>query len=108
MVPLLEEPKLIEWTTEILQCKLWSALTLGESLSSLQIRINDQMLAQEIEQQLSEADVIEDPLLRTLYSGIFGAFQKSQLQRILGKSRQSEILQSESLKNQISCSQFSE
>ncbi len=83
--PLSEEPNLIEWTTEILQAKLWSALTRGESLSSLQIRINEQIFSHEIELELTGVDVIEDPLLRSLYSGVFGAFQNFQLRRILDK-----------------------
>ncbi|UYL08553.1 MBL fold metallo-hydrolase [Bdellovibrio sp. SKB1291214] len=61
-----------EWKTEIIASKLYSALTTGESLSSLYVRV----------EKYVDVDVVEDPLLRCLFSGEFGSYQKAQLERI--------------------------
>ena len=71
-----------EWVTEIPMVKLYGAIENGESLTSLYIRINDTVFDDEIEKQLGETDLLEDPLLRCLYAGKFASFQKTQLRRI--------------------------
>ena len=70
------------WTTEIPAAKLYAALELGESLTSLYLRINDALFDAETERQLAQADVIDDPLIRCLFDDSFGAYQKAQLRRL--------------------------
>lgn len=72
----------IAWKTEIPLARLYGALFEGESLTSISIRINDMVFAPDIETALSEADLLEDPLLRCLYTGTFGAYQRMQLNRL--------------------------
>ena len=62
----------VAWKTEIPIVKLYGALQQGESLTSLYIRI----------QAPDGFDVMDDPLLKTLFSNEFGTYQKSQLQKI--------------------------
>ncbi|MBT9560030.1 MAG: MBL fold metallo-hydrolase [Myxococcales bacterium] len=73
----------LAWTTEIPMARLLGALESGEQLTSLYIRINDAVFEPEIEEALAEVDVVADPLIRTLYDGVFGAYQSAQLQRLL-------------------------
>lgn len=61
-----------QWKTEIVASKLYSALITGESLSSLYVRVEKSV----------NIDVVEDPLLRCLFNGEFGSYQKAQLERI--------------------------
>lgn len=68
-----------EWATEIASAKLYSALTSGESLTSLYMRINDVDLPPAIEAQLRYADVLADPLIRALYKDDLFGFQRAQL-----------------------------
>lgn len=63
-----------EWTTEIPTRKLYGALAQGESLTSLYARVSAEH---------DDVDPLEDPLLRALYNGNFGAYQRAQLRRIL-------------------------
>lgn len=72
----------VAWQTEIPIAKLYSALVFGEALTSLYIRINDCVFVTEIEKQLFDADLLDDPLIRCLFTGAFGTYQKAQLQRI--------------------------
>jgi L-ascorbate metabolism protein UlaG (beta-lactamase superfamily) len=76
----------LAWTTDIPAAKLYAALELGESLTSLYIRINDTVFDAEIERDLADADVVDDPLIRCLYSDSFGAYQAAQLRRLLGRT----------------------
>ncbi|MRV71742.1 MBL fold metallo-hydrolase [Duganella sp. FT92W] len=71
------------WTTEIPAAKLYAALEQGESLTSMYMRINDMVFDAETEQALALADVVDDPLIRCLFSDTFGAYQKAQLRRLL-------------------------
>jgi hypothetical protein len=71
------------WTTEIPLTQFYAALELGEALTSLYIRINDSVFDEEIEKKIGSIDVIEDPLIRCLFSDVFGAYQKNQLKRLL-------------------------
>jgi hypothetical protein len=73
------------WATEIPAAKLYAALEEGESLTSMYIRINDTVFDAATEQALEEADVVDDPLIRCLFSDTFGAYQKAQLRRLLAR-----------------------
>jgi L-ascorbate metabolism protein UlaG (beta-lactamase superfamily) len=74
----------LAWTTEIPAAKLYAALELGESLTSMYMRINDTVFDADIERELADADVVDDPLIRCLFSDGFGAYQAAQLRRLLG------------------------
>jgi L-ascorbate metabolism protein UlaG (beta-lactamase superfamily) len=74
----------LSWTTEIPAAKLYAALELGESLTSMYMRINDTVFDADTERELLDADVVDDPLIRCLFSGdTFGAYQAAQLRRLL-------------------------
>ncbi|MYM40091.1 MBL fold metallo-hydrolase [Duganella qianjiadongensis] len=62
------------WQTEIPLAKLYAGLALGESLTSMYVRINGAP---------PEADVVDDPLIRCLFNDAFAAYQAAQLRRIL-------------------------
>jgi L-ascorbate metabolism protein UlaG (beta-lactamase superfamily) len=70
------------WTTDIPAVKLYAALELGESLTSLYMRINDAVFDADTERDLAQTDVVEDPLIRCLFSEGFGAYQRAQLRRL--------------------------
>jgi hypothetical protein len=72
------------WTTDVPAAKLYAALALGESLTSMYMRINDTVFDAGTERELAEADVVDDPLIRCLFSDGFGAYQRAQLRRLLG------------------------
>jgi hypothetical protein len=71
------------WTTDIPAAKLYAALALGESLTSMYMRINDAVFDTDTERDLADADVVDDPLIRCLFSDTFGAYQRAQLRRLL-------------------------
>jgi len=73
------------WTTEIPAAKLYAALELGESLTSMYMRINDAMFDPATERDLADADAVDDPLIRCLFSDTFGAYQAAQLRRLLAR-----------------------
>ena len=68
--------------TEVPTVKLFAALERGETLTSMYVRVNDTAVSREAEADLKEMDVLEDPLIRTLFTGLFGAYQREQLRRI--------------------------
>jgi hypothetical protein len=70
------------WTTEIPIAKLYAALELGESLTSMYMRINDTVFDELTEREIMWADVIDDPLIRCLFNDRFGAYQAAQLRRL--------------------------
>lgn len=72
----------LAWLTEVPIVKLYAALELGESLTSMYMRINDTQLEPSCEADLQDVDLLEDPLVRCLFNGVFGAYQKAQLKRI--------------------------
>ncbi len=74
------------WTTELPLAKLHAALELGESLTSMYMRINDAVFDAATEAQILDADVVEDPLIRCLFDDAFGAYQAAQLRRLLARS----------------------
>ncbi len=76
------EAKTLLWTTEIPLAKFYSALKCGEALTSLYLRINDNNFTNDVELQLNGVDCMEDPLIRCLYTGVFGAYQIAQLEKI--------------------------
>jgi len=74
------------WTTELPAAKLYAALELGESLTSMYMRINDTVFDAATERALMDADVVDDPLIRCLFSSTFGAYQAAQLRRLLARN----------------------
>ena len=81
---LIEDAAQLGWTTEIPAAKLYAALELGESLTSMYMRINDFVFDADTERALADADPVDDPLIRCLFSDTFGAYQAAQLRRLLG------------------------
>lgn len=63
----------VDWSTEVSEQKLFAALELGESLTSMYLRISCEN---------TEVDIIEDPLIRCLFSEGFASYQKAQLKKI--------------------------
>ncbi|MRW87195.1 MBL fold metallo-hydrolase [Pseudoduganella sp. FT26W] len=61
------------WTTEIPLAKLYAGLALGESLTSMYMRIDGAP---------ADADIVDDPLIRCLFNDAFGAYQAAQLRRL--------------------------
>ena len=59
------------------------ALQRGEALTSMYLRVNDTVFDPATEAALEQAEVIEDPLIRCLFNGVFGAYQAAQLARLL-------------------------
>lgn len=79
-IKLVDKPRApVGWTTEIPLVKLYSALEKGESLTSLYLRINDFQFDDAIEAEIKQADIMEDPLIRCLYTGRTGEYQRNQL-----------------------------
>lgn len=72
----------LAWTTEIPASKLYAALELGESLTSMYMRINDAVFDATIEAEIAAADIVDDPLIRCLFNDVFGAYQAAQLRRL--------------------------
>ncbi|MYN47312.1 MBL fold metallo-hydrolase [Pseudoduganella sp. FT93W] len=66
-----------QWQTEIPLAKLYAGLALGESLTSMYVRINGAP---------PEADVVDDPLIRCLFNDAFAAYQAAQLRRIQART----------------------
>jgi L-ascorbate metabolism protein UlaG (beta-lactamase superfamily) len=76
----------LSWTTEIPAAKLYAALELGESLTSMYMRINDQRFDAATELDLETAELVDDPLIRCLFNDAFGAYQAAQLRRLKAKN----------------------
>jgi hypothetical protein len=72
----------LSWTTEIPAAKLYAGLELGESLTSMYLRINDTVFDEQTETDLESADLVDDPLIRCLFNDAFGAYQAAQLRRL--------------------------
>lgn len=77
----------LAWTTEVPMSTLYGALAHGETLSSMYIRINPDTFDESTERELASVDLLEDPLVRSLFNGVFGSYQKAQLKRILATRR---------------------
>lgn len=80
--PAFPESEPLAWLTEVPIAKVYAALECGESLTSMYVRINDTIFAPGIESEIEGADILEDPLLRNLFSGVFGAYQLAQLRTL--------------------------
>ncbi len=76
------DPEVLSWLTEVPQAKLYAALYMGESLTSMYLRINDFRFEDAIEKLVHEANVVEDPLIRCLFSGVFASYQSAQLRSL--------------------------
>ena len=72
----------VEWLTQVSAAKIYGALEQGESLTSMYMRINDTKFEDKIEQEIKWADVLQDPLVRCLFTGNTGAYQLAQLKRL--------------------------
>ncbi|MFC5478667.1 MBL fold metallo-hydrolase [Massilia suwonensis] len=72
----------LSWATEIPAAKLYAGLELGESLTSMYMRINDQRFDDATERDLETAELVDDPLIRCLFNDAFGAYQAAQLRRL--------------------------
>jgi L-ascorbate metabolism protein UlaG (beta-lactamase superfamily) len=73
----------LSWTSELPACKVYAALALGESLTSMYMRINDHGFDADTEAELEFADIVDDPLIRCLFNDGVAAYQAAQLRRIL-------------------------
>ena len=73
------------WTTEIPAAKLYAALELGESLTSMYMRINGATFDADTERALQDAEIVDDPLIRCLFGDTFGAYQAAQLRCLLAR-----------------------
>jgi hypothetical protein len=73
------------WTTEMPAARLYGALEQGESLTTMYMRINDARFDADAERALLDVDVVDDPLIRCLFSDTFGAYQAAQLRRLLAR-----------------------
>ncbi|WP_313167056.1 MBL fold metallo-hydrolase [Massilia oculi] len=73
------------WTTEVPAAKLHAALALGESLTSMYVRINGVVFDAGTERALQDAELVDDPLIRCLFGDTFGAYQAAQLRRLLAR-----------------------
>jgi hypothetical protein len=82
----IESAATISWSTEVPLYKLYRALRSGESLTSMYLRINDEKLDAEIENQIQTVDTMDDPLIRCLFQGEVGTYQKAQLKKLLAKA----------------------
>lgn len=76
------------WVTEVPICKVYAALEEGESLTSMYVRINDRKFASDVEADLLNVEVVEDPLIRCLFTGVFASYQKAQLKVIHERASQ--------------------
>jgi hypothetical protein len=79
---LVDDNEPLSWTTELPVSKFYAALELGESLTSMYMRINDAVFDAETEKEIQSADIVDDPLIRCLFNDVFGAYQAAQLRRI--------------------------
>lgn len=76
----------LSWTTEIAMAKIYAGLALGESLTSMYMRINDHVFDPATEAALETADLVDDPLIRCLFDDAFAAYQSAQLRRLQARS----------------------
>ncbi|AZZ36927.1 hypothetical protein CIK05_09030 [Bdellovibrio sp. qaytius] len=74
IILLSDAPKSIDWITEVSEFKLLAALENGESLTSMYLRVICEN---------EDVDILQDPLIRTLFSEGFAEYQKAQLKNII-------------------------
>ncbi|MES2150727.1 MAG: MBL fold metallo-hydrolase [Pseudomonadota bacterium] len=82
IAPLAQAGAALSWTTEIPISTLYGALELGESLTSMYMRINDTVFDAATEADLETADLVDDPLIRCLFNDAIGSYQAAQLRRL--------------------------
>lgn len=70
------------WLTELPLVKLFDALENGEALTSMYIRINDTQYTDAIENQITQVDLLQDPLIRCLFNGSPYRYQLAQLKKL--------------------------
>ena len=75
------------WRTEIPIARCYAALELGETLTSMYLRINDGPLDAASADEIAGADIVDDPLIRCLFNDAFAAYQCAQLARIRAGSQ---------------------
>lgn len=68
-----QKPDHIDWITEVSEFKLLAALENGESLTSMYLRI----ICED-----EDVDILQDPLIRCLFSEGFAEYQKAQLKNL--------------------------
>ena len=69
-----QKPDHIDWITEVSEFKLLAALENGESLTSMYLRIICEH---------EDVDILQDPLIRCLFSEGFAEYQKAQLKNLI-------------------------
>ena len=69
-----QKPDHIDWITEVSEFKLLAALENGESLTSMYLRI----ICED-----EDVDILQDPLIRCLFSEGFAEYQKAQLKNLI-------------------------
>ncbi|HEX8613680.1 MAG TPA: MBL fold metallo-hydrolase [Telluria sp.] len=79
-------PDALSLTTDVPIARLYAALELGEALTSMYMRMNDAVFDAQTEEDLLDAELVDDPLIRCLFNDVFGAYQAAQLRRIKGRS----------------------
>lgn len=84
LVPAPPRDEPLAWTTEVPTARLFGALHDGEQLTSMYLRINDAVFEPVIEDALASVDAGDDPLVRALFDGVFGGYQRAQLRRLVG------------------------
>lgn len=67
------KPDKVDWATEVSEFKLLAALENGESLTSMYLRI----ICED-----EDVDILQDPLIRCLFSEGFAEYQKAQLKAL--------------------------
>lgn len=70
------------WLTEISAYKLYSAIVLGETLTSLYMRVNDCIFEPSAESEFANADIMNDPLIQSLFHDRLFSYQEEQLKKI--------------------------
>ncbi|HWU44628.1 MAG TPA: hypothetical protein VN132_14350 [Bdellovibrio sp.] len=81
----LQQDAKVSWSTEVPIAKLYAALELGESLTSMYMRINEMSFDEDTEKELEGVDLGEDPLIRCLFNGAICSYQAFQLKQIKGQ-----------------------
>ena len=71
----------VNWLTDVALTKICSALFYGEALTSMYLRVNDRVFNTETEKQLCDTNIMDDPLIRVLFTENFGSYQKYQMKR---------------------------
>src|SRR5690606_2583141 len=72
----------VAWSTEVSVAKFYGALEAGETLTSMYLRVNDFPFSRDLKEELSMVDIVNDPLIRCLFSGSVSAYQAAQLKRL--------------------------